>query len=113
MYTGKIMNDGEIKDVDRIVAHNGKILSLDASLKVVNHSPTGFCWGYCGSGPAQLALAIMLEHFGGDKQAALSMYQDFKFKVIAGLPMDSDFELSDKQVEDAVTMINIERMQKA
>ncbi len=27
------------------------------------HSPTGFEWGYQGSGPADLALAILVEHF--------------------------------------------------
>ena len=30
-------------------------LSLEKSLKVVDHSPDGFQWGYNGSGPAQLA----------------------------------------------------------
>ena len=29
-------------------------LSPDRSLDVVNHSPSGFEWGYAGSGPAQL-----------------------------------------------------------
>jgi hypothetical protein len=31
---------------------------------IVNHSPTGFSWGYAGSGPAQLALAILADYFG-------------------------------------------------
>jgi hypothetical protein len=111
MYTGKIINDGEIKDVDRIVTNGkGKTLNLDASLKLVNHSPTGFCWGYYGSGPAQLSLAILLDHFNGDSQRALSLYQDFKFKVIANLPMDSDFVLTDEQIENAISAIDIARM---
>lgn len=41
---------------------NGKPLSLERSLKVFNHSPSGFSWGYGGSGPAQLALAILLRY---------------------------------------------------
>ena len=28
------------------------------------HSPTGFEWGFSGSGPAQLALALLLDHTG-------------------------------------------------
>jgi hypothetical protein len=28
------------------------------------HSPDGFEWGYAGSGPADLALAILADHFG-------------------------------------------------
>jgi hypothetical protein len=62
----------------------------DKSLKLQNHSPTGFMWGYGGSGPAQLALAICLELMGEDK--AMGVYQDFKFKHIASLPQ-KDFEV--------------------
>jgi hypothetical protein len=108
MYTGKIINDGENKDVDRVVVNGkGKTLDLEASLKVVNHSPTGFCWGYNGSGPAQLALAILLDHFNGDCERALSLYQDFKFNIIARLPIDEDFVLTDKQIESAITEIDV------
>ena len=35
-------------------------LSLEKSLKVVDHSSTGFQWGHQGSGPAQLAAAILI-----------------------------------------------------
>ena len=115
MYTGHIINDGEINDVDRIVinSRSGKALDLEASLKHVNHSPTGFCWGYYGSGPAQLAFAILLDHLNGDVDRAKSLYQDFKSKVIARLPMDENFVLTDEQVESAITDIDIERMQRA
>lgn len=114
MYTGKILHDGDIQDIDRIVTNgNGKKLNLEASLRVVNHSPTGFCWGYGGSGPAQLALAILLDHFNGDRDRALALYQDFKFKVIARLPMDSDFVLTDEQIESAISEIDVERMKIA
>jgi len=114
MYTGKIINDGEIKDVDRIVFNgSGKTLDLEASLKIVNHSPTGFCWGYGGSGPSQLALAILRDHFDGDRERALALYMDFKWKVIQKLPMDKDFILTDEQVESAISEIDITRMKNA
>jgi hypothetical protein len=53
------------------------------SLKVVSHSPDGFEMGYRGSGPAQLALAILLEYFGtvegpGAETRAQLLYQGFK-----------------------------------
>ena len=35
---------------------------LNPRLDLWNHSPTGFEWGYGGSGPAQLALAILADH---------------------------------------------------
>ena len=60
------------------------------SQKAINHSPDGFNWGYAGSGPAQLALAILLEHL--PEGQALSQHQQFKWDVIAGLPR-SDFEV--------------------
>ena len=50
-----------------------------------NHSPNGFEWGYGGSGPAQLALAILADHLGDD-QEALNFYQRFKWAIIAELP---------------------------
>jgi len=50
-----------------------------------NHSPSGFEWGYVGSGPAQLALAILADHCDNDEQA-LNFYQRFKWAVIAELP---------------------------
>lgn len=57
------------------------------SLAIVNHSPTGFEWGYGGSGPAQLALAILLD-VTGDRELAEKLHQDFKWKFIANLPAE-------------------------
>ncbi len=51
-----------------------------------NHSPSGFEWGYIGSGPAQLALALLADHCGDDEQA-LIFYQRFKWAVVARLPV--------------------------
>lgn len=113
MYTGKIIHEGEIKDIDRIVTRDGIVINPAVSLKVVNHSPDGFSWGYLGSGPAQLALGILLVHLNGDKERALSLYHDFKFRVIAKLPMDEDFTLTDEQVETAISEIDITRMKNA
>jgi len=41
---------------------------LNPRLDLWNHSPTGFEWGYGGSGPAQLALALLADHFGDDQR---------------------------------------------
>jgi hypothetical protein len=61
-----------------------------------NHSPDGFQWGYGGSGPAQLALAILAEATGDD-EAALMFYQDFKWQYVATLTGDT-FILSQADV---------------
>ena len=51
-----------------------------------NHSPTGPSWGYGGSGPAQLSLAIMLAVT--DEATAERFYQRFKWSVVA--PIEAD-----------------------
>jgi len=60
-----------------VIDGNGERKRLNPRRALRNHSPTGFEWGYGGSGPAQLALAILAEHLGDD-HAALRLYQDFK-----------------------------------
>ena len=62
---------------------------LAARRKLRKHSPDGFEWGYAGSGPTQLALAILADHFGpGRERLATALYVDFKFAVVARLPRD-------------------------
>ena len=39
------------------------------------HSPSGFEWGYLGSGPAQLALAILCDYLG-EPQLAVRFYHN-------------------------------------
>jgi len=45
------------------------------------HSPDGFQWGYYGSGPADLALAILWDYTGLEPEPKL--YQKFKNDLIA------------------------------
>jgi hypothetical protein len=56
---------------------------LPLCLELKNHSPTGFAWGYGGSGPAQLALAILTDALG-NSELALRHYQEFKREIVAG-----------------------------
>lgn len=77
----------------RVVTLDGKPLDPARSQQLWNHSPDGFMWGYGGSGPAQLALAILLA-LGLDNQRAVELHQRFKFDVIAQLAQEEDFVLS-------------------
>ena len=52
-----------------------------------SHSPAGFEWAYGGSGPAQLALALVA-HALVDDERALAIYQDFKWSIVGRLPRD-------------------------
>ncbi|ELZ28716.1 hypothetical protein C474_14509 [Halogeometricum pallidum JCM 14848] len=59
-------------------------LTPDRSLKLADHSPSGFEWGYAGSGPAQLALALLLD-YTDDEDVALAEYMAFKDEVVSRL----------------------------
>lgn len=78
----------------RKVFINGAELKPDTSQKVMNHSPDGFAWGYQGSGPAQLALALML-YFTGQARG----YQELKRRLIASFSMGMDFEVDSEVVK--------------
>jgi hypothetical protein len=62
---------------------DGRELYPERSFKIRYHSPTGFNWGYGGSGPAQTALAICLEIMP-EQSMAVALYQSFKFEFVSG-----------------------------
>lgn len=57
---------------------------IEWRLTEINHSPTGFEWGYNGSGPSQLAWCILRE-CGLTKEQTQQYYMDFKKDVISQL----------------------------
>ena len=56
---------------------------IDLHLNVINRSSSGFAWGYQGAGPAQSALAILVESVG--EELAIRYHMEFKTFVIAQL----------------------------
>jgi len=86
----------------RVIDGHPKPLPLH--LEVDNHSPTGFEWGYGGSGPAQLALALLVDVLK-NRRRALRLHQQFKFAVIANLPCDADWTLTRAEILDHVAAI--------
>lgn len=76
---------------------NGNPLDPLPSQAVFNHSPDGFAWGFGGSGPAQLALAILLA-VTGDEERSVRLHQDFKREFIEPLPQaDASFTVDVEQ----------------
>ena len=80
-------------------------LPLEPRFDLWYHSPTGFEWGYCGSGPAQLALALLADHLAND-QEALEYYQRFKLAVIAGFRRNRT--LTGREIDEALRTIRAE-----
>ena len=96
-YAGRYETTGAFVTVTRC----GRTKLLDSRYDLRNHSPTGFAWGYAGSGPAQLALAILADYFGaksGGKALADVLYQSFKFAVIVVLPQGCNWKMSFEDV---------------
>jgi len=111
-YRGRRLPNGcVIERKDESIPGRGSWSKLSPlkSLRLRNHSPDGFEWGYGGSGPAQAALALLLDHTR-NRGVALTLYQDFKFKVVAGLP--DEWELTGDQISEVIAFIRAEKMQR-
>ncbi len=67
----------------------------------------GMNWGYGGSGPAQLALALAADVLG-DSEAALAVHRRLKSRLVAALPRDG-WALTEEQVRQAIADIQRER----
>jgi hypothetical protein len=108
VYRGIRVKPDERTVSPTLVYVDEKPLSAEPSLKIVRHSPDGFNWGYGGSGPAQLALAILLDYYGKDAPE-LRHYQSFKFDAIAVIPQEEDWTMTGAEIELAMKGIMAEK----
>ena len=79
-------------------------LSPNRSLGLVRHSPAGFDWGYVGSGPAQLACALLLD-YTDDETVAEKHYIQFRDDVVSQLVCDGPadcWHLTGEDIEAAL-----------
>lgn len=99
IYSGwRVQDYGDNEAQTRVTVEKFRIeRSLDWRLDLRNHSPTGLEWGYAGSGPSQLALAILADYLEDD-QRALRLYQPFKFDKIQNLP-HSRWMITDQEID--------------
>lgn len=91
-YMGRRFPEG---DAVVEVHENGIAKDLPLRFDICNHSPTGFNWGYAGSGPAQLALAILADFKG--KVPTAKLYQEFKNRFIVGIKEDR-WEITERMI---------------
>ena len=68
---------------------------IDYRYDLLSASPSGFEWGYGGSGPAQLSVALLAHAL--DDGVALSFYQQFKREVVSQLP-EAGWKLSAEDI---------------
>ena len=109
-----------------VQAMNGRAWSLQPRLDLAHKSPTGFEWGYNGSGPAQTALAILASHLVDPRHhaavltvlgvtelppkdewlgldslgdyLAIRYFQQFKCRVVGRLP-SAGWKLTDEDIQ--------------
>lgn len=83
---------------DYRVLINAKDFDPNPSQEVHNHSPDGFSWGYNGSGPSQLALAILLNETGS-VNLTFDYYGLFKEMFISAVPTsETPFTIKSNEV---------------
>lgn len=106
-----VTSDVETSDYQglNLVAHHAT--RLNPRYDQVNHSPSGYAWGYGGSGPAQLAFALIADAV--DVETARECYQDFKFLAIGNLPMEQDWAMTDEIVRTFVRIVRTQRRWKS
>lgn len=88
LYVGRRLMRGEVGVGVVVVKRDddGADQPLPVRLDLVNHSPDGFEWAYAGSGPAQLACALLADCEGD--AVALAFYQRFKFATVVDLEVE-------------------------
>ncbi|MBI3798036.1 MAG: hypothetical protein HY268_13850 [Deltaproteobacteria bacterium] len=115
IYTGKRENDTVIA-VEVIIHQSGNKVRKRKLRHIPFHSPTrgDLNWGYGGSGPADLALAILVDYFRERapskgykalaecnnwmvKSRAWKLHQDFKWRFVA--KFEDEWELYDSQIQ--------------
>lgn len=108
-YSGRRNEHG---DTNVYVSPRGDQAHVYGLPHIPHHSPTGFEWGYGGSGPADLALAILADYFGETPEAVKAsletvwaprtktqaLYQGFKWTLVAGF--GADWSLTAEQIEE-------------
>lgn len=75
---------------------------LDEAFKVKTLCADGFEWSYDGAGPAQLALAILVNHFG-DADRALRDHAVFSERVVANF--NNEWEMTSHDIDRALSNI--------
>jgi uncharacterized protein (DUF2249 family) len=73
---------------------------LDARLDLRDFRASGFEWGYEGSGPSQLALAILADH--ADASTALGNYRNFVQIFIAEIEGDN-WRLTSEDIDQRIS----------
>jgi len=90
-YRGDRTLDGIVVTVDGA--------PLDPRFDIKTLSDMGFEWSYEGEAPAQLALAILADHFG-DPEKALAEHDVFMRAIVANF--NNEWEMTSEDIDVAL-----------
>ena len=107
IYEGKRTADGCIVNIIAGPIEDGRAWKpLPLRLDLAPKSPTGFEWGYAGSGPAQLALALCADVVGDER--ALRIFQQFKFRHV-GVWHREGWRYTEEQLRTMISTLELEQ----
>ncbi len=87
-----------------MVTEGGANKALDPRLDLARHCIEGFHWGSKWTGCSQLALALLANAMGDDRQA-LRLHQRFKYRTITGWERDAPWQITRDDILAVVTEI--------
>jgi len=119
VYVGKRESNNESGMEARVYVQDSDGKNRRLLQQLFYHSPTGFEWGYGGSGPADLAIAILADFFGEtetmpsyvmrkyhpknhvliEQTRAWRLHQEFKWAVIANQP-NGGFRIDEDDIRE-------------
>ena len=76
---------------------------LDEALNVKAICDDGFEWGFEGPASSQLALALLVDHFG-DREVALRLHHTFMQHIVANLA--NEWVLTSADITEAVAQLD-------
>ena len=97
IYRGKRIGEGKLDTGSDVVVTVSEDKEIDKNLEHhVYHSPTGFNWGYLGSGPSDLACSILWDFLG--KEPGRELYMSFKGRFVA--EMGDEWEVDSDDIKE-------------
>jgi hypothetical protein len=82
--------DANLFDEQVFAVRDGKARLLEPRYDLENFSPDGLSWGYCGSGPSQLAIAMLMKVLG-DWNRVAPIWGLFRDHFVAKLPREANW----------------------
>jgi hypothetical protein len=108
LYRGLCVQRQNNPSYDYLVYVNDEPLDPTPSQQIIFYSTTGFNWGYSGTGPKHLALAILLDYYGADSDKWRS-YDAFMETVVQNFEQDHDWSLTGRDIDHVMHSIRVNK----